>query len=160
MAEKIRSTKQRRSPQLFSRLKSFLQRQRWPARLAFLIAASVLAIFLAIIFFSYGSSVYSGWHERRLLHRAASMLQQERFKEAAQNAQEVVKLHRESLPAFYILAEAAEKQNLEETVWSREQPWIVSPAPIATEPPFMSSRAGWRVRKEISPSKRGNSRRR
>ncbi len=121
MAEKIRSTKQRRSPQLFLRLKSFLQRQRWPARLAFLIAASVLAIFLAIIFFSYGSSVYSGWHERRLLHRAASMLQQERFKEAAQNAQEVVKLHRESLPAFYILAEAAEKQNLEETVWWREQ---------------------------------------
>jgi predicted Zn-dependent protease len=121
MAEKIRRTKQRRSPQLFPYLKSFLQRQRWPARLAFLIAASALAIFLAIIFLAYGSSVYSGWHERRLLHRAASMLQQERFKEAAQIAQEIVKLHPESLPAFYILAEAAEKQNLEETVWWREQ---------------------------------------
>jgi len=121
MAEKIRRTKQRRSPQLFPYLKSFLQRQRWPARLAFLIAAFALAIFLAIIFFSYGATVYSGWHERRLLHRAASLLQQERFKEAAQIAQEVVKLHPESLPAFYILAEAAEKQNLEETVWWREQ---------------------------------------
>jgi len=121
MAEKIRRTKQRRSPQLFPYLKSFLQRQRWPARLAFLIAAFALAIFLAIIFFSYGATVYSGWHERRLLHRAASLLQQERFKEAAQIAQEVVKLHPESLSAFYLLAEAAEKQNLEETVWWREQ---------------------------------------
>src|SRR6266446_7924474 len=121
MAEKIRRTKQRRSPQLFPYLKSFLQRQRWPARLAFLIAAFALAIFLAIIFFSYGATVYSGWHERRLLHRAASLLQQERFKEAAQIAQEVVKLHPESLSAFYLLAEAAEKQNLEETVWWRER---------------------------------------
>ena len=116
MAEKIRRTKHRRSPQLFPNLKSFLQRQRWPVRLALLIAASTLAIFLAIIFFSYSSTVYNAWHERRLLHRAASLLQQERFKEAAQIAQEVVKLHPESLPAFYILAEAAEKQNLEETV--------------------------------------------
>src|SRR5213075_2459788 len=33
----------------------------------------------------------------------------------------IVQLHRESLPAFSILAEATEKQNSEETVWWREQ---------------------------------------
>jgi predicted Zn-dependent protease len=121
MAETIRSTEDRRSSQLFRRLKSFFQRQRWPARLAFLIAASALAIFLATIFFWYGSSAYSDWHERRLLHRAASMLQQEKFEQAAVTARAIVQLHRESLPAFYILAEATEKENSEETVWWREQ---------------------------------------
>src|SRR5439155_18106499 len=174
MAETIRSTEDRTSPQLFRRLKSFFQRQRWPARLAFLIAASALAVFLAIIFFRYGSSVYNDWLERRLLHRAASMLQQEKFEQAAVTARAIVQLHRESLPAFSILAEATEKQNSEETVWWREQiarllptdpdsqlnlasaalrfgqldvarkPWIASRLPITTEPPFMSSRAGWR----------------
>src|SRR2546429_8836476 len=121
MAETIRSTEDRRSPKLFRRLKSFFQRQRWPARLAFLIAASALAIFLATIFFWYGSSAYSDWHERRLLHRAASMLQQEKFEQAAVTARAIVRLHRESLPAFYILAEATENKNSEETVWWREQ---------------------------------------
>src|SRR5438874_10827564 len=121
MAETIRSTEDRRSPQLFRRLKPFFQRQRWPARLAFLIAASALAFFFAIIYFSYGSSDYNNWHERRLLHRAASMLQQEKFEQAAVTARAIVQLHRESLPAFSILAEATEKQNSEETVWWREQ---------------------------------------
>jgi len=121
MAEKIRGTEHRRSPQLLPGLKSFLQRQRLPARLAFLIAASALAIFLGIVFFNYGSKVYSDWDERRLLHRAASMLQQEKFKQAAQTAREVVKLDPDSLPAYYVLAEAAEKQNLEQTVSWRAQ---------------------------------------
>ena len=121
MAEKIRGTEHRRSPQLLPGLRSFLQRQRLPARLAFLIAASALAIFLGIVFFNYGSKVYTDWHERRLLHRAASMLQQEKFKQAAQTAREVVKLDPDSLPAYYVLAEAAEKQNLKETVSWRAQ---------------------------------------
>ena len=121
MAEKISGTEHRRSPQLLPGLKSFLQRQRLPARLAFLIAASALAIFLGIVFFNYGSKLYSDWHERRLLHRAASMLQQEKFKQAAQTAREVVKLDPDSLPAYYVLAEAAERQNLKETVSWRAQ---------------------------------------
>jgi Tfp pilus assembly protein PilF len=121
MAEKIRGTEHRRSSQLLPGLKSFLQRQRLAARLAFLIAASALAIFLGIVFFNYGSNVYSEWHERRLLHRAASMLQQEEFKQAAQTAREAVKLDPDSLAAYYVLAEAAEKQNLKETVSWRAQ---------------------------------------
>ena len=49
------------------------------------------------------------------------MLQEHKFNEAAQTAREMVKLHPDALPAYYILAEAAEKQNLEETVSWRAQ---------------------------------------
>jgi Tfp pilus assembly protein PilF len=49
------------------------------------------------------------------------MLQEERFTEAAQTAREVTKVDSDSLPAYYILAEAAEKQNLQEAVSWRSQ---------------------------------------
>src|SRR5438045_9408257 len=104
MAEKIRGTEHRRSPQLLPGLKSFLQRQRLPARLAFLIAASALAIFLGIVFFNYGSKVYSDWHERRLLHRVASMPQQETFEHAEQTAREAVTMEPDYLRADTVLA--------------------------------------------------------
>jgi len=183
MAETIRSTEDRRSPQLFRRLKPFFQRQRWPARLAFLIAASALAIFLAIILFRYGSSVYNDWHERRLLHRAASMLQQEKFEQAAVTARAIGNLCRpfpfsrkqrknrtrrkpsgganKSHDCFRRTRTAnstsPQRHCALGSSTSRGKPWIASQLPIATEPPFMSSRAGWRVRKEISRSKRSSS---
>jgi tetratricopeptide (TPR) repeat protein len=56
-----------------------------------------------------------------LLHQAAALLQEGKFSEASQAAQELLRRHPDSLPALYILAEAAEKQNLEEAVWRREQ---------------------------------------
>ena len=49
------------------------------------------------------------------------MLQQGRFTEATQTARELVAQHPDSLPALYVLAEAAEKQNLEEAISWREQ---------------------------------------
>jgi len=116
MAEKIRDARHRRSGQIFPVVESFFRRQLWPARLALLVAAFVVAILLGVAFFSYGSKLYRDWHQSRLLHRAASMLQEERFIEAARTAREVMKLDPDSLPAYYILAEAAEKQNLEEAV--------------------------------------------
>jgi len=121
MPGKIRDARHRRSGQIFPVVESFFQRQLWPARLALLVAAFVVAILLGVAFFSYGSKLYSDWHQSRLLHRAASMLQEERFIEAAQTAREVMKLDPDSLPAYYILAEAAEKQNLEEAVSWRAQ---------------------------------------
>ena len=121
MAEKIRDARHRRSGQIFPVVESFFRRQLWPARLALLVAAFVVAILLGIAFFSYGSKLYRDWHQSRLLHRAASMLQEERFIEAARTAREVMKLDPDSLPAYYILAEAAEKQNLEEAVSWRAQ---------------------------------------
>src|SRR5205814_9478958 len=57
----------------------------------------------------------------RLLHRAAALLQDGKLSEASQTAQELLERHPNSLPALYLLAEAAEKQNLEEAVWRREQ---------------------------------------
>jgi hypothetical protein len=121
MAAKIRRVRRGGKVRLFSNLESFLRRQLWPARLALVIGASALAVALGIISLNYGSKLYRGWHETRLLHRAAAMLQEEKFTQAAQNAREVLTLHPDSLPAFQILAEAAEKQNLEETVSWRTQ---------------------------------------
>jgi len=121
MAGKIRRVRRGRKVRLFSNLGSFLRRQLWPARLALVIGASALAVALGIISLNYGSKLYRGWHETRLLHGAAAMLQEEKFTQATQNAREVLQLHPDSMPAFQILAEAAEKQNLEETVSWRAQ---------------------------------------
>src|SRR6184192_4899498 len=49
------------------------------------------------------------------------MLQQGRFSEATQTARELLAQHPNSLTALYVLAEAAEKQNLEEAISWREQ---------------------------------------
>src|SRR5882724_4142065 len=127
MAGKIRNDRHRRIGKIFPVLESFFQRQLWPARFALLVAAFVVAILLGVAFFSYGSKLYRDWHQSRLLHRAASMFQEERFIEAAQTAREVMKLDPDSLPAYYILAEAAEKQNLEEAVSWRAQIARLSP---------------------------------
>ena len=102
-------------------LVSFFRRRLWPTRLALVVAASAAAILLGIASFSYGSKLYKDWHQRRLLHRAASMLQEEKFDQAAQNARKVLMVDPNSVPAYYILAEAAEKQNLEEAVSWRAQ---------------------------------------
>ena len=121
MAEKIKEVGHRRAGQIFPALGSFFQRQIWPARLALLVAAFVVAILLGVAFLSHGSKLYRDWRQNRLLRLAASMLQEEKFNEAAQTARAVVKLDPDSLPAYYILAEAAEKQNLEEAVSWRAQ---------------------------------------
>ena len=121
MAEKIKEVGHRRAGQIFPALGSFFQRQIWPARLALLVAAFVVAILLGVAFLSHGSKLYRDWRQNRLLRLAASMLREEKFNEAAQTAREVVKLDLDSLPAYYILAEAAEKQNLEEAVSWRAQ---------------------------------------
>jgi thioredoxin-like negative regulator of GroEL len=97
------------------------KRRRGPRRFIFLIAAFTLATLLAIVFFNYVPRLYRDWRQNRLLDRAASMLQEHKFNEAAQTAREMVRLHPDALPAYYILAEAAEKQNLEETVSWRAQ---------------------------------------
>jgi Tfp pilus assembly protein PilF len=105
---------------LFS-LESFFQRQLWPVRLALVTAGLAIAILLGTLFFSYGAKLYAGWHQGRLLDQAASMLQQGRFNEATQTTRELLAQRPDSLPGLYILAEAAEKQNLEEAISWREQ---------------------------------------
>ena len=118
MAEKIIRIRRKRRSRSFPSVESFATfRFHFSAvRLAVLIAVTAIAFALTIIFFSYGSKLYTGWREARLLRRATAMLEKNDFKAANQAARRVLEMHRESLPAFYVLAEASEKQNLEETV--------------------------------------------
>jgi hypothetical protein len=111
----------RRIRQWLVGLESFFQRQLWPARLAFVGIGFAIAILLGALFFSYSLKLYKDWHHTRLLHHAASMLQQGRFSEATQTTRELLTQDSDSLPALYILADAAEKQNLEEAISWREQ---------------------------------------
>ena len=100
---------------------SFSQRRFWPARLPVMVAALLSAFLLGALFVSYGSKLYEDWRQNRLLHQAAALLQEGKPSEASQTAQELLGRHPDSLPTLYILAEAAEKENLEEAVWRREQ---------------------------------------
>lgn len=90
-------------------------------RVALYVAAAAAIVLLIIVFGTYGSKLYLGWHESRLLKRAGAMLEENDFVTANRLARQVLARHRDSLPAFYILAEATEKQNSEETVSWRAQ---------------------------------------
>jgi thioredoxin-like negative regulator of GroEL len=102
-------------------LESFFYRQFWPARVALVAGGFAIVILLGALFISYGLRLYGNWHQTRLLYEAASMLQQGRFSEATQTARVLLAQHPDSLPILYILAEAAEKQNLEKAISWREQ---------------------------------------
>src|SRR6266516_2191972 len=121
MAERIKHAGRGTDHQSSPGREPFFQRRFWPARLAVLTTALVIAFLLGALFVSYGSKLYEDWRQNRLLHRAAALLQQGKLTEASQTARELLARHPDSLQALYILAEAAEQQNLEETVWRREQ---------------------------------------
>lgn len=119
MTGKIKDTAIRRAGQSLLTLESLSRGRR--SRLALSAAALATVILLCGVFLNYGPKLYRHWQQSRLLRRAASLLHEEKFSEAATTAREVVKLAPGSLPAYYILAEAAEKQNLEEAVSWRAQ---------------------------------------
>jgi Tfp pilus assembly protein PilF len=121
IAERTEDTGYSRIRQSLVGLESFLQRQLWPARLALVAAGLAIVIALVALFSTYGLKLYEDWHKGRLLHQAVLMLQQKRFTEATQTARELLAQRPDSLPVLYILAEAAEKQNLEEAISWREQ---------------------------------------
>ena len=76
---------------------------------------------LIIVLATYGSKFYSGWRESRLLKSASAMLEKKDYVAANRLARQVLEMHHDSLSAFYILADATEKQNSEETVSWRAQ---------------------------------------
>ncbi len=121
MAERTKCGGHGRTRQLFFALGSFFQRQVWVARLAVIVAVSAIAFLLGIVLFSYGSRLYENWRETRLLNRATALLQEGKLSKAAQTARELVARHPDFVPALYVLAEAAEKQNREEAVSWRQQ---------------------------------------
>lgn len=97
------------------------QRQFRKSGLAVAIAGLAIAFLVGVFFVSYGSKVYENWRERRLLHQATTLLQEGKLSDAAQMAQELARRHPDSLAALSILADTAERQNLEEAVAWRER---------------------------------------
>src|SRR5213596_4035750 len=121
MAEQIKHPRHGRVRQLFLGLESCFQRQLWPARLAVMVALVAVALLVGVLLFNYSSKLYENWRQTHLLHGATAFLQEGKLSKATQTAQELLRRHPDSLPALYVLAEAAERQNLEEAVSWRGQ---------------------------------------
>src|SRR3989440_7787607 len=123
MPEKIRRIRRKRRSRSLPGVESLpsFRLHLPPVRVAVYVGAAAVVLLLIIVFGTYGSKLYSGWHESRLLKRANAMLEKKDFPTANRLARQVLEHHRDSLPAFYILAEATEKQNSEETVSWRAQ---------------------------------------
>ena len=123
MPERVRRVRRRRRSHFLPGTESYprLRLQSPPLRVAIYVVAAVAIVALIIVFATYGSKLYSGWRETRLLKRASAMLENKDFVGANRVARQVLELHSDSLPAFYILADATEKQNSEETVSWRAQ---------------------------------------
>jgi hypothetical protein len=92
-----------------------------PAMIAVGAGALLLGFALGLSLLTYGPRAYSSWRETRLLRNASTLLAQDNFDGAERAAREVLKRNPDSVPAFYILAEASEKQNRPETVAWRAQ---------------------------------------
>src|SRR3989441_4303635 len=123
MPEKIRRVRRKRRSRSLPGVESFpsFRLDLPPVRVALYVATAAVAVLLLVLFGTYGSKLYTGWHESRLLKRATAMLEKKDFVAANRLAREVLEHRRDSLSAFYILAEATEKQNSEETVSWRAQ---------------------------------------
>ncbi len=123
MPEKIRRVRRKRRSRSLPGVESFpsFRLHLPPVRVALYLAAAAVAVLLIAVFGTYGSKLYTGWHESRLLKHATAMLEKKDFVAANRLARQVLERHGDSLPAFYVLAEATEKQNSEETVSWRAQ---------------------------------------
>src|SRR5215469_16561867 len=107
--------------QLFSGTHSTLHRKLTRSRLTVAIAGLAIALLIGVFLASYSSKVYQNWRERGLLQKASTLLQEGKFSKAAQMAQELARRHPDSVAALSILADTAERQNLEEAVTWRER---------------------------------------
>jgi predicted Zn-dependent protease len=117
----LEHAEQGKGRQSFSGTQSTFQRQVRRGRLTIAIAGLAIAFLIGVFFVSYGSKLYENWHDRRLLNQAATLLQEGKLSQAAQMAQELAHRHPDSLAALSILADTAERQNLEEAVAWRER---------------------------------------
>src|SRR4030095_11830930 len=97
------------------------QRQLRTRRIGVAIAGLAIALLVAVFFVNYGSKLYENWRERRLLEKATTLLREGQLSKAAQMAHELARRHPDSRAALSILADTAEKQNLEEAVAWRDR---------------------------------------
>jgi thioredoxin-like negative regulator of GroEL len=123
MPVKVVRVRRKRKVRSFPGVDSFpnLRHHLTPARLGLLAAALAVVVVAGVVLFSYGSKAYTEWRQTRLLKRAGALLEQKNFPAAITTARQVLQLHHNSLAAYQILAEATEKENLEETVVWRAQ---------------------------------------
>src|SRR5262249_8876496 len=105
----------------FSGTQLFFRRKHQPVRVVVGVATLAIAVLLGALLVSYGSKQYQNWRENRLLYRATALLQEQKLAKAAQTARELLARHPDSLTALSILADTAERQNLEEAVLWRER---------------------------------------
>jgi predicted Zn-dependent protease len=117
----LEHAEQGKGRQSFSGTQSTFQRRVRRGRLTIAIAGLAIAFLIGVFFVSYGSKLYENWHDRRLLNQAATLLQEGKLSQAAEMAQELAHRHPDSLAALSILADTAERQNLEEAVAWRER---------------------------------------
>jgi Tfp pilus assembly protein PilF len=125
--------------QSFTGTHSTSQRPFRKGRLSVAIAGLAIAFVVGVLFLSYGSKLYENWRERRLLEQATRLSQQGKLSEAAQMAQELVRRHPDSLAALLILADTAERQNLEEAVAWRERIARLLPKDLESQLNFASA---------------------
>ncbi len=121
LSEQVKHSEYRTGLQSFGATESSLLRQLRPARVAFAVAALATIFLLGTFLVSYGSKLYKNWRENRLLDRATALLQEGKFGKAAQMAREALARNPDSLPTLSILADTAERQNLEDAVSWRER---------------------------------------
>jgi hypothetical protein len=123
MAVKVTRVRRKRRIRSFPSLGTlpFLRHKLSPTRFAVVVTSVIIGFALGLIFLGYGSKLYTGWRERRLLQQASALLQQQDYAGAIQSAEKALEIHRDSLPAYYVLAEATEKENRIETVAWRAQ---------------------------------------
>jgi len=121
LSEKVKHCQYQGGQQSFNATGSFLARQLRPVRIAFLIATLVTMFLMSTLLISYGSKLYQNWRENHLLARATTLLQEGKLSEAAQKARELLARNPDSLPTLSILADTAERQNLQDAVWWRER---------------------------------------
>jgi len=135
MPEKIRRVRRRRRSHSLPGAESYpsFRLHSPPVRVLIYVIGAAAVLALIIVFGTYGSRLYSGWRETRLLKRASAMLENKDFAGANRLARQVLEVHSDSVPAFYILADASEKQNSEETVSWRAQIARLQPDNIAAQ---------------------------
>jgi predicted Zn-dependent protease len=111
----------RRARSFFVEPKGRSRRRLWCGGVFATAATSIIILLLATVVFSYSLKLYHDWHATRLAQRATALLQEGKLSQAAKTAHELLAQKPDSLPALYVLAETAERENLEEAVSWRQQ---------------------------------------
>jgi Tfp pilus assembly protein PilF len=121
LSEQVKDCEYRTDQQSLRATRSLSARQLRPTHVAFAIAALAISFLLGTFLVGYGSKLYQRWRENRLLDRATALAKEGRLGEAAQKARELLARDPNSLPTLSILADTAERQNLEDAVSWRER---------------------------------------